>query len=103
VRSAPFWTKAAREDTGDVKAQFRGHARNFLDCVKSRETPLSDLKSGHRVATMCHLANLSLRLGRSLRWDAKQETVAGDVQAATMLARPYRAPWDGVLKSLEVG
>jgi hypothetical protein len=42
-------------------------------------------------------------LGRSVRWDAKQETIVGDAEAARMLGRPYRAPWDGVLKSLGVG
>ena len=50
--------------------QFKRHARNFLECVRSRRTPISDLESAHRVATACHLANLSLRLGRKLRWDA---------------------------------
>jgi predicted dehydrogenase len=103
LRSAPLWTRPARDDTGDVRGQFRQHARNFLDCVKSRQQPVSDLESGHRVATMCHLANISLRLGRSLRFDAKQETIAGDAEASKMLERPYRAPWDGVLKSLGIG
>jgi predicted dehydrogenase len=100
---APLWTRAQRDDTGDVRQQFRQHVRNFLDCVKSRQQPTSDLESGHRVGTMCHLANIALRLGRSLRWDAKQETITGDPEAAKMLVRPYRPPWDGVLKSLGVG
>ncbi|HUG89641.1 MAG TPA: Gfo/Idh/MocA family oxidoreductase, partial [Planctomycetaceae bacterium] len=64
-------TEPLDDRSGDGRAQFRDHARNFLDCVKSRETPVSDLESGHRVAAACHLANLSLRLGRSLRWDAE--------------------------------
>ena len=65
--------------------------RNFLDCTKSRQPPISDLESGHRVATLCHLANLSLRLGRSLQWDAKNETIRGDAEASALLERPYRA------------
>jgi hypothetical protein len=76
------------------------HARNFLDCVKSRQQPVSDLESGHRVATACHLANISLRLGRTVHWDAKQETVIDDEKAAAMLERPYRAPWNKELKAL---
>ena len=83
--------------------QFRRHARDFLDCVKSRREPISDLESGHRVATACHLANLSLRLGRKLRWDASRETIVGDPEADDRLERPYRAPWDAVLKGLGVG
>jgi hypothetical protein len=85
-------------NAGDSKAQFRDHVRNFLECVKSRATPASDLESAHRSATLCHLANISLRLGRSLRWDAVKETIVGDAEADRWLLRPYRAPWDAVLK-----
>ena len=74
--------------------------RNFLDCVKSRKTPVSDLESAHRVSTMCHLANLSLRLGRKLRWDSAKEDILDDAEASRVLERPYRAPWDAVLKNL---
>jgi hypothetical protein len=77
--------------------------RDFLDCVKSRREPLSDLESAHRVATACHLANISLRLGRKIRWDPKKEEIIGDAEAARWLVRPYRAPWDRELKGLEVG
>jgi predicted dehydrogenase len=69
------------------------HARNFLDCVKSRQRPNADVEEGHRSAVMCHLGNISTRLGRSLRWDAAKEQVAGDPEANQMLARPYRGPW----------
>jgi predicted dehydrogenase len=94
-----FWT-TVKVGKGNEREQFTRHARHFLDCVKSRQEPVSDLESGHRVATVCHLSNLSLRLGRKLRWDAARETVIDDPEAARMLERPYRAPWDGVLKSL---
>jgi predicted dehydrogenase len=79
---------------GDEFDQFRRHASNFLDCVRSRRDPISDLASAHRVATACHLANLSLRLGRKLRWDAGREMVLDDPEAQARLERPYRAPWD---------
>jgi hypothetical protein len=71
--------------------------------MKSRQTPISDLESAHRVATVCHLANISLRLGRRLRWDAAREEIVDDPEASRMLVRPYRAPWDQELKSLKVG
>jgi predicted dehydrogenase len=96
-------TDAMHDTSGDEYDQFRRHVRNFLDCVKSREMPISDLESGHRVATVCHLANLSLRLGRKLQWNAESDTISGDPEAAAMLRRPYREPWNAVLKSLEVG
>jgi predicted dehydrogenase len=88
------WTTAIEDQSGDEFDQFKRHARNFLDCVKSRRPPVSDVESGHRVATGCHLANLSLRLGRKLRWDSARETVIDDAEAAALLERPYRAPWD---------
>ncbi len=87
-------TGAVEDRSGDEFDQFKRHARNFLDCVKSRRQPISDLESAHRVATACHLANLSLRLGRKLRWDADRETVLEDRAAEALLERPYRSPWD---------
>jgi predicted dehydrogenase len=95
-------TDAIVDRSGESPAQYLEHARNFLDCIRTRKTPVSDLESAHRVATACHLANLSLRLGRSLRWEAKAETIPGDADAVRHLVRPYRAPWDKELKALGV-
>jgi predicted dehydrogenase len=96
----PLRTAAIEDRTGDDRAQFKGHVRNFLDCIKSRAMPVSDLQSGHRVATACHLANISLRLGRKLTWDPVGDTIVGDPDAARWLERPYRAPWDRELAAL---
>jgi predicted dehydrogenase len=95
-----FWTTAIEDRSGSEAEQFTLHVRNFLDCVKSRAVPISDLASAHRVSTMCHLANLSLRLGRKLRWDAAREDVIDDREASAQLSRPYRTPWDAELKAL---
>src|SRR5262249_61071881 len=65
-----------------------------------RRDPISDLEGAHRVVTACHLANLSLRLGRKLRWDSGRETVVGDPEAQALLERPYRAHWDAERKAL---
>ena len=92
---------AALKDGGyeQVRDQFRPHVRNFLDCVKSRGTPVADLESGHRSVTSCHLANISMKLGRVVRWDAEKEDVIGDVEAQGMLSKTYRAPWDRELRA----
>jgi predicted dehydrogenase len=95
-------TGAMADRSGKSEEQYRNHARNFLDCVASRRTPLSDLESAHRTAIACHLCNLSLRLGRSLKWDGKKETIVGDEEAAKMLVRAYRSPWDKELKALGI-
>jgi predicted dehydrogenase len=93
------WTKEMKE-AGFSNEQFDLHVRNFIDCVKSRQRPIADVEQAHQVATACHLGNMSLRTGRKLRWDAEKEEIPGDREAAAMLERPYRRPWDQVLKSL---
>jgi predicted dehydrogenase len=94
------WTTALADTTGNSYDQFRRHVRNFLDCIKSRERPISDLESGHRVAALCHLANISLRLGRCVAWNASDETIPRDEEANRMLQRPYRSPWDRELAAV---
>ncbi len=69
------------------------HARNFLDCVKSRKKPIADVEEGHLTASMCHLGNIATRLGRTLRWDAEKEQVIGDSEANRLLSKSYRKPW----------
>lgn len=93
-------TASLVDRSGDVYDQFRRHVRDFLDCVKSRSSPLSDLESAHRTATACHLANIALRVGRPVRWDAEAEAILGDPEASALLDRPYRSPWDAVRDGL---
>jgi predicted dehydrogenase len=97
---ANYWTETLTDTSGNQLDQFRRHVRNFLDCIKSREQPISDLASAHRVSTICHLANLSLRLGKSVAWDASDETIRGDNTAAALLERQYRQPWENERKAI---
>jgi predicted dehydrogenase len=94
------WTESAKDETGDAPGDYQRHARNFLDCIKSRKQPVSDLESGHRVATACHLANLSLKIGRKITWNAAKEEALNDSEVNNLLVRPYRKPWDAELKAL---
>jgi hypothetical protein len=66
---------------------------DFLSCVASRQRPVADIEQGHISTASCILANLSMQLGRSLRWDPLAGQVAGDQDANRLLRRPYRAPW----------
>ena len=84
---------------GSSAEQLDLHVRNFLDCVKSRERPIADIEQGHQVTTACHLANISLRTGRKIRWNPETEEIVGDAEASKWLERPYRKPWDEVLRS----
>ena len=99
TKKPEMWTRAA-SGAGDSDQQFDLHARNFLDCIRTRQAPVSGVESGHQVATACHLANISLRTGRKLVWDAERDEIVGDREAAQHLTRPYRKPWDDVLRSL---
>ena len=69
------------------------HARNFLDCVKSRKRPIADVEEGHLTVAMCHLGNMATKLSRTLRWDAEKEEVIGDSEANRLLSISYRKPW----------
>ena len=91
------------EASGSELEQFSLHARNFIDCVKSRQRPNADVEFGHQATAACHLANISLRTGRKLRWDPEKEEILGDREASACLVRPYRKPWDRELRSLGFG
>ena len=95
-----FWTEARAGRASN--SLLDSHVRNFLDCVKSRERPVADVEGAHRTVTACHLANISLRVGRKVRWDSEKEEIVDDREASAHLVRPYRKPWDDVLRSLRL-
>jgi hypothetical protein len=63
---------------------------NFFNCIGSRGTPISDVATHHRTMTCCHLCNISLMLGRELKWDPQKEEFVGDEQATMLMTRPRR-------------
>lgn len=73
--------------------QTAAHARNFLDCVKSRQRPSADIEVGHRATTMALLANISLATQQRLEWDVKQEEITSPREANAFLHYEYRSPW----------
>ncbi len=94
ARSEPASLISAKYPSGKLRYDATtAHVRNFLDCIKSREEPAAPAEVGHRSASLCHLGNIALRLGRSVQWDPRAERFVGDDQANQMLERPLRAPW----------
>ncbi|GMV37336.1 MAG: dehydrogenase [Fimbriimonadales bacterium] len=73
--------------------QNEPHVRDFLDCVKSRNKPRSDVEICHRSTSACHLANISLWTKRKIVWDGAKEEIVGDKDAAKHLRRPTTRPW----------
>ena len=70
-----------------------GHQQNFIDSVKSRQQPESNLVYVREMTIPMHLAVISFRLKRKLEWDSVNETVKGDYAANYLLSRTYRKPW----------
>jgi predicted dehydrogenase len=81
-----------RQPAGNEDYHFL-HIKNFVDCLKSRKRPISDVEVGHNSMIACHLGNIAYRLGRQVKWDVENETMIGDAEAANFVTRGYRAPW----------
>jgi predicted dehydrogenase len=73
----------------------RDHWQNFIDCLKTRGTPRSDIASMAKTTILCHLANIAFQSGKTIYWDAKKQDVANRSDAKNCLSyeRPYRKPW----------
>lgn len=70
------------------------HWANFLHCARTRQEPISDVHSHMEMLNVCHLAGISARLGRDLKWDDGAEEIVGDAEANQFLARPYRSGFE---------
>lgn len=66
------------------------HSANFIESMKTRKQPISDVWSHNRMLEICHLANIAMRLGRELNWDPAKREIVGDAQANSFLARESR-------------
>ncbi len=70
------------------------HMGNFVDCIQSRKQPISDLESQHRSVSTCHLANISIRTGRPIKWNPETEQIIDDPEANALLKRPQRSGFE---------
>jgi predicted dehydrogenase len=71
----------------------RRHMLNFLEARREQKRPVADIEQGYISSACCILANLSMELGRSLKWDAENGRVVDDEEANRRLARQYRDGW----------
>src|ERR1022692_2192791 len=76
-----------------VAPAVRHHMKDFLAAIDARSKPVADIEEGYISTASCILANMSMKLGRTLAWDPQAGRIAGDDAANRLLARPYRAPW----------
>ncbi|MFH1919026.1 MAG: Gfo/Idh/MocA family oxidoreductase [Planctomycetota bacterium] len=70
-----------------------GQERNFIECIRTRETPMSNIDDAVRSDIISHVSNIAVRAGRKIAWDPVKEEILGDVEASRMLTRAMREPW----------
>lgn len=69
------------------------HRKNFLESVRTGKDPIAPIEAAVRSDTVCHQADIAMRLGRRLRWDPVAEEFTNDPAANRMLSRAMRSPW----------
>lgn len=69
------------------------HQDNFLDCVRSRKDPVSDVDAAYVATTIGLVTDLAARVGKKLKWDWKAQQFVGCDEANKMLARPMHNGW----------
>jgi predicted dehydrogenase len=76
-----------------VAPAIRVHMKNLLSAIANRSKPVADIEQGYISTASCILANMSMKLGRSLAWDAAKGQIRNDEGANQLLRREYRGPW----------
>ena len=87
--------KKDAEQPPAAQRQESTHWENFVDCIKTRNKPSSDIVSMAKTTMLCHLGNIALQSGKTIRWDAKAQDIANrsDVRNCISYEREYRKPW----------
>jgi predicted dehydrogenase len=67
--------------------------RNWLDCIRSRQQPISPVEMGHRACSTCLLHHIAMKAKRRLHWDPQKEQFKDDSAANALLSRHQRAPY----------
>jgi len=67
--------------------------QDFVRAIRGEKAPAAPIEEAHISTACCILANMSMKLGRALNWDAQTQTIVDDAEANTLMARDYRAPW----------
>jgi len=88
LKDHPLPDGAIEEVYGGKVSQ--NHTANFIEGIKSRKQPISDVWSHNRMLEICHLSNIAMRLGRELKWDPARREIIGDAQANSFLSRENR-------------
>ncbi|MBY5956833.1 Gfo/Idh/MocA family oxidoreductase [Membranicola marinus] len=96
LRTFPNKELATQElKSQDERVYFSdNHYQDWIDAIKSRTRPISDVEIGHRTSSVCNVTNIAYELQRPLLWDPEKEVFTGDDDANTMVGRAYRGKWN---------
>jgi len=89
-------SKAVVSEPAELKfgSIIDAHFEDFVSCIRTRRKPKADVEEVHRSMTLCHLANISYRVGnRKLKFDGATEKFVNDAEADKYLKANYRKPW----------
>jgi predicted dehydrogenase len=91
IKELPPAEEVQKWDRAQWQAKY--HMQDWLDCMRSRKTPLADVEIGHRSISLCHLVNITRQLGRKLQWDPEAEQFL-DAEANTLVTREPRKGYE---------
>ena len=74
--------------------ESKDHHGNFLECVKSRRSPIAPVEVAHRSCSACLLHHIAMKAQRKLYWDPRTERFKNDEAANALLSRAQRKPYD---------
>ena len=66
---------------------------NWLDCIQSRNQPISTVEIGHMACVVCLISHIAMKIPRKLKWDSKKERFINDDEANRLLSRSQRKPY----------
>lgn len=95
IETTPKEVVRHRFTDADIQVyESKNHRANFIECVQSRKPTICPATIGHRSGTVCQLAGIAERLGRSIQWDPTAQKILGDSEAAAMQDRPRRPGYE---------
>ncbi len=93
IKDESYESKDEMLGDGSSRDSTTNLVKDFVECVKTRATPIVPLEEGHRSTSFAHLANIALATKERLQWDAEKERFTNSEAANKLLHYEYRAPW----------
>jgi len=87
-------TERKLKRTDEPLYESNDHYQDWVDAIKNRTKPVSDVETGHRTSSLCNIVNLAYDLERPLKWSPSHERFIDDDDADALLTRPFRGKWD---------